>query len=83
MMTNVKLLEKLISEICFTAQMTNVYGSIDNANLRDNCIFYGQFRAYVDVYRALTKNNTSFYEAYREGEYILIGKLKLPQKEDS
>ena len=77
MMIKAKLLEKLASDIYYTARMTNFYASTDKSNLRDNSLYYGQFTAYMDVYRALTKTDASIYELYEEGEYILISGLSI------
>ena len=77
MMTKAKLLEKLASDIYYTARMTNFYASNVKSNLRDNIRYFGQFTAYIDVYRALTKTDASIYELYGEGEYAFIGRLSI------
>ena len=77
MMTKAKLLEKLASDIYYTARMTNFYASNVKSNLRDNIRYFGQFTAYIDVYRTLTKTDASIYELNMEGEYILIGGLSI------
>jgi len=77
MMTKAKLLEKLASDIYYTARMTNFYATSYKANLRDNILHFGQFTAYIDVYRALTKTDASIYELNVEGEYVLISGLTI------
>lgn len=77
MMTKAKLLEKLASDIYFTARMTNLYASAVKSNLRNNRLYYGQFTAYIDVYCALTNDSNQIYELYGEGEYVLIGGLSI------
>ena len=72
MMTKAKLLEKLASDIYYTARMTNFYASTVKANLRDNSLYFGQFTAYNDLYRALAKTDACTYELHVEGEYVLI-----------
>ena len=77
MMTKAKLLEKLASDIYYTARMTNFYASNVKSNLRDNIRYFGQFTAYIDVYRELTNDSNRIYELYCEGEYVLIGELSI------
>jgi len=76
-MTKAKLLEKLASDIYYTARMTNFYATSYKANLRDNSLYFGQFTAYSDVYRALTKTDAGIYEVYVEGEYVRIAGLSI------
>ena len=76
-MTKAKLLEKLASDIYYTARMTNFYASNLKSNLRDNSRYFGQFTAYIEVYRALTKTDASIYELYVEGEYVRIAGLSI------
>ena len=77
MMTKANLLEKLAFDIFYTARMTNFYASTVKSNLHDNRLYFGQFTAYIDVYRTLTKTDASIYELNMEGEYILIGGLSI------
>ena len=83
MMTKAKLLEKLASDIYYTARMTNFYATsyvsphTVKVNLRDNSRYFGQFTAYIDVYRALTKTDASIYELNEEGEYARITGLSI------
>lgn len=80
MMTKAKLLEKLASDIYYTARMTNFYASSYKTNLRDNSLYFGQFTAYNDLYRALAKTDACTYELHVEGEYVLIFGLSMKRE---